>query len=44
VTDSGLKELKELKNLQTLTLFYTKVTAAGLKELMEALPNLEIQQ
>ena len=34
-----MKELKDLKNLQTLNLAYTKVTAAGLKELKE-LKNL----
>jgi len=35
VTDAGLKELKELKSLQTLDLSETKVTDAGLKELKE---------
>src|SRR5215510_11853533 len=35
VTDAGLKELKELKTLQSLSLSRTKVTDAGLKELKE---------
>src|SRR5437763_378180 len=35
VTDAELKELKELKGLQTLDLRETKVTDAGLKELIE---------
>ena len=33
VTDVGLKELRELKNLQTLVLDHGKITNAGLKEL-----------
>ena len=39
VTDVGLKELKNLKNLQTLNLTGTHVTGAGLKEL-KGLTNL----
>ena len=35
VTDAGLKELKEFKDLQTLNLAATKVTDAGLEELKE---------
>jgi hypothetical protein len=35
VTDAGLKDLKELKNLTGLSLQYCKVTDAGLKELAE---------
>jgi internalin A len=35
VTDAGLKELKELKQLTSLNLGATKVTAAGVKELKE---------
>src|SRR5262245_22503561 len=35
VTDTGLKELKELKSLQWLDLDGTKVTDVGLKELKE---------
>ena len=34
VTDTGLKELAGLKNLQDLDLFGTKVTDTGLKELV----------
>jgi Leucine-rich repeat (LRR) protein len=42
VTDAGLKELKEFKNLETLYLSRTMVTDAGLKELkeLEHLPML----
>src|SRR5262249_44844721 len=40
VTDAGLKELKELKNLVFLSLSDTGVTDAGLKELKE-LKSLE---
>jgi hypothetical protein len=39
VTDAGLKELNELKNLSSLDLCYTKVTVVGLMELKE-LKNL----
>ena len=35
VTDAGLKELKDLKQLTTLDLDGTKVTDAGLKELKD---------
>ena len=35
ITDAGMKELKELKSLQTLELHETKVTDAGMKELKE---------
>jgi hypothetical protein len=35
VTDSDLKELKELKALKDLDLSYTQITDAGLKELKE---------
>jgi len=35
VTDAGVKELKELKSLQTLNLNGTDVTDAGLKQLKE---------
>src|SRR5262249_22360996 len=35
ITDAGLKELKELKSLETLNLLNTMVTDAGLKELKE---------
>ena len=33
ITDTGLGEIKELKNLQTLDLTRTLITSAGLKEL-----------
>src|SRR5262249_42074159 len=39
ITDAGLKELKELKNLQKVVLFRTAITDTGLKELKE-LKNL----
>src|SRR5271170_1713675 len=39
VTDAGLKDLKELKNLTLLNLGFTQVTDAGLKDLKE-LKNL----
>ena len=35
ITDAGLKDLKELKGLQTLFLCETKITDAGLKDLKE---------
>src|SRR5207237_1146037 len=35
VTDAGLKELKDLKQLTTLGLSHTQVTDAGLKELAD---------
>jgi internalin A len=35
ITDAGLKELAELKNLQTLNLGYTRIMDAGLKELAD---------
>ena len=40
VTDAGLKELKGLKNLTTLSPWGRKVTDAGLKELKD-LKNLD---
>jgi hypothetical protein len=41
VTDAGLKELKEFKNLQWLGIRGTHVTFRGLKELQSALPKLK---
>src|SRR5438270_435213 len=35
VTDAGLKELKDLEQLTSLYLAYTKVTDAGMKELKD---------
>jgi len=43
VTDAGLKELSDLKQLTFLQLGETKVTAAGVKELQAALPHCQIQ-
>ena len=42
VTDVGLKEMKDLKNLTALQFRDTKVTHVGLKELGEALPKCRI--
>jgi internalin A len=42
VTDAGLKDLKELKNLTTLYLINTKVTDAGVAELQKTLPKCKI--
>jgi internalin A len=44
VTDAGLKHLKELTELQTLSLWKTKVTDAGAKDLLKALPNCKISR
>jgi hypothetical protein len=44
VTDAGLKELKELKNLRSLDLFNTRVTDAGAAVLQNALPKLKIRR
>ena len=41
MTDAGMKELKEFKNLQTLGLGGTQVTDAGMKELKD-LKNLRV--
>jgi internalin A len=40
----GLKELAAIKQLETLNLYGTRVTNAGLKELKLALPKCEIYQ
>ena len=42
VTDAGLEHLKGLTKLQTLVLFSTKVTAAGVKDLQAVLPKCSI--
>ena len=39
ITDAGLKDLKELKDLQFLCLAGTKISDAGLKDLKQALPK-----
>jgi hypothetical protein len=44
MTDAGLKELKELKNLLSLNLRATRVTDAGSAELQNALPKLKIRR
>jgi hypothetical protein len=46
VTDVGLKDLKELRSLQTLSLWHTRITDAGLKELrgLESLETLDLGQ
>lgn len=41
ITNEGLRHLKPLKNLRTLTLESCKVTASGIKKLQSTdLPNL----
>jgi hypothetical protein len=42
VTDAGLLHLRGLKQLESLYLANTKVSAAGVARLQEALPNLWI--
>lgn len=42
VTDAGLKELAQLKNLKRLVLTRTDVSDGGVEELKKALPNCEI--
>ena len=42
VTDAGLKELKDLKQLTSLNLAETKVTADGVADLQKALPGCKI--
>jgi internalin A len=44
VTDAGLKELSGLKSLQSVVLFGTKVTDAGVAELQKALPACRISR
>jgi hypothetical protein len=39
-----LKELKGLKNLQSLSLEKTRVTEKGIADLQEALPKLRISR
>ena len=43
ITDAALPELKQLKGLVILHLFGTKVTAAGVADLQQALPNCKIE-
>ena len=42
VNDAGLVHLERLTKLEQLTLFDTKVTAAGVKKLQQALPKCKI--
>jgi internalin A len=42
VTDAGLRELTNLKNLSWFYLTNTQVTEAGVRELQKALPNCSI--
>ena len=42
ITDAGLKELANLKQLKTLVLNGTKVTRSGVAQLQKALPNCRI--
>ena len=44
VTDMGLIELKDLKNLTVLYVYRTKVTDGGMKELKVALPKCKIER
>lgn len=44
ITDGGLRYLQELPNLKTLTLTNTLVTEAGKQRLLEACPNLVIEE
>ncbi len=43
VTDAAIPELKKLKGLTILHLFGTKVTAAGVADLQQALPKCKIE-
>ena len=44
ITDSGLVHLKNLSNLEALSLSYTKVTDADIAELQKALPDCKISK
>lgn len=44
ITDAGLKHLHNLSALRTLGLANTSVTEAGVEELKQALPNVQITQ
>ena len=43
VSDAGLAHLKGLTKLESLLLYSTKVTNAGVKQLQQALPNCKIK-
>jgi hypothetical protein len=40
---AGLEHLQRMKQFKEVTLFYTHVTAAGVKKLQETLPNCTIE-
>lgn len=42
VTDGGLEHLAGLDHLHNLSLVFTKVSAAGVKRLQQALPECQI--
>jgi hypothetical protein len=42
VTDAGLRHFQQMKQLTSVLLINTQVTAAGVKELQRALPNCTI--
>jgi hypothetical protein len=43
VTDAGMQHLKRLPKLRQLTIGKTRVTATGLEDLRQALPNCVIR-
>ena len=43
MTDAGLAHLPQLQKLKILDLDQTKVTPAGVKQLQQSLPNLEVR-
>jgi hypothetical protein len=44
VTDAAIPHLKTLSKLKTLSLFGSKVTDDGVKELQKAIPNCKIDR
>jgi hypothetical protein len=44
ISDAGLAHLYGLKNLKTLTVRHTEVTAAGADKLQKALPQCNIER
>ena len=43
VTDAGLAHLHELKQLEQINLAYSQVSAEGVQQLRDALPNCHIE-